>query len=1003
MKRRRLPKELWWPISRRFLVMVPLLACLSHAEAFAGPLVAQIELKPTAQQNVKGTVRDEEGMPLPGVSILEKGTKNGASTNGQGEFSIVLKNPNAILIVSSIGFLPQEVPVKGGTVNIVLKADKKALDEVVVVGYGTQKKSDVTGSISSVPKERLDNLPVTNVLQAMQGSVAGVNISSSSNAPGKSPDFFIRGLHSITASNSPLIVLDGIPFSGSYNDINSTDIQSIDVLKDASATAIYGTRGSNGVVLITTKRGKTGKPVVAYSTWFGLENITGAAKPMSGAQYAQKNLDYTAQTNKASAPVPNQYEKDNYDKGIETDWLKEISQQGFIQNHELNVSGGTEDVKYYVSGNYTKEKGVLKGYQYSRFSVRSNLDAKITSWLTAGTNLFFTNNDQGGGKVNLYMATVMSPYGHLYNAQGDYEIYPMNPEQLYTNPLLGLYQPTLNLTRTLSGNAYAEIKPEFIKGFKYRLNTAYTYKPDRTGDYTGRKTGDLLGTASLANEEAKNWLIENIFGYQRTFGKHNIDITGLYSAQKNDDFKSTINANTFINDMLDFNNIGAGQKQTTTSNYYASTLVSQMLRINYAYDSRYLLTLTARRDGYSGFGSDNKYGTFPSIALGWNINNESFLKESKIVNSLKLRLSYGVSGNQGVSPYNTLSTLATVPYIYDGVTTIGVTPSRIGNKNLKWESTKGFNAAIDFSILSNRISGSLETYFTNTYDLLLSRKIPNITGYTSILDNVGKTANKGFEASITSRNIEREDFSWETNFNFSLNRNKVKSLYGDGKDDIVNNLFIGKSLQGVYDYKLIGVWQKGDDFSVDPSAKPGDLKFQDLNSDGKINSQDRTYLGTRLPNYIAGITNTFKYKHFSLSVFIQTVQGVLKPNTIYDYRDQLGRINLPASYTYWTPDNKSNTSPSLAYTNSRQYTYPVDGSFTRIKDATLSYDFAVEKLNKFKINNLRIYVSGRNLATFSKWLGWDPESDPYKYYDNQASTFYPQVRTFVMGINIGLQ
>jgi TonB-linked SusC/RagA family outer membrane protein len=959
-------------------------------------------------ETITGTIKDHKGQPIPGVSVKVENTKNGTVTDNDGRFTLTKVPADAILVISYIGYIGQRVKVSGEKMNIVLLENVNELDQVVVVGYGTQKKSDVTGSISSVPKDRLQNLPVTNVLQAMQGSVAGVNISTSSSAPGSSPSFYIRGLHSITASNDPLIVLDGIPFSGTYNDINTTDIQSIDVLKDASATAIYGTRGSNGVVLITTKRGKTGKPVIAYSTWFGLENITNAAKPMSGAQYVQKNLDYTAQTNKTSAPVPNQFEKDNYDKGIETDWLKEISQQGYIQNHEVSISGGTEDVKYYVSGNYTKEKGVLKGYQYNRISVRSNLDAKINSWLKMGTNLFFTNNNQDGGRANLYMATVMSPYGSMYNAKGDYEVYPMNPEQLYTNPLLGLYSPTQSLKRTLSGNGYAEITPAFIKGFKYRLNTAYTFKPDRAADYTGRKAGDLLGTATLSNGvdgggEGQNWLIENIFGYQRAFGKHSIDVTGLYSSQKDESFRSSINANTFINDMLDNNNIGAGQKQTTTSKYVASMLVSQMLRINYAYDSRYLLTLTARRDGYSGFGDANKYGTFPSVALGWNIAKESFLKDNKLVNELKLRLSYGISGNQGVDPYNTLSTLTTTPYIYDGVTTIGVTPSRIGNKDLKWESTKGFNAAIDFSILSNRITGSLEAYSTNTYDLLLLRKIPNITGYSTILDNVGKTSNKGFEASITSVNIEKKNFTWQTNFNFSLNRNKVISLYGDGKDDIVNSLFIGKSLRAVYDYKLIGVWQTGDNFTVDPSAKPGDLKFEDLNGDGKINSLDRTYLGTRLPSYIAGLTNTFKYKQFSLNIFIQTTQGVLKPNTIYDYRDQVGRINLPASYTYWTPENKSNTSPSLAYTNSRQYTYPVNGSFTRIKDVTLSYDFAKEKLNKLKINNLRVYVSGRNLATFTNWQGWDPEADPYQYFENQKSSFYPLVRNFVFGINIGLQ
>ncbi|MGN6181376.1 MAG: SusC/RagA family TonB-linked outer membrane protein [Mucilaginibacter sp.] len=956
--------------------------------------------------NISGTVTGANGQAIPGATIKLKGTGVGAITDGDGKFELKNIPSNGTLVISSIGYNEREVQINNQVVlHITLTENSKELSQVIVVGYGSQKRSDITGSIASVPKDRLQNLPVTNVLQSIEGSVPGVNITSTSaSAPGSVGSINIRGLHSITASNAPLIVLDGIIYYGSYNDINTNDVESIEVLKDASATAIYGTRGSNGVLLITTKKGKTGKPSVQYNGYAGPEYMAHEVTPMNGTEYAAKNLAYDDEAGLTPAPVPNQYEQENYKNGHETDWIKAISQQGYIQNHSLNVSGGTPDVKYYVSGDYMNEKGLLKGYQYHRFNIRSNLSANITSWLTTGTNLFFNNNNYDGGRANLFMAAAMSPYGQEYNAQGGYQVYPMYPEELYTNPLLGLYEPNLNRTTSWNGNAYAEIKPAFVPGLKYRFNVGYTSSPGMTGNYTGRNTGDLIGDASVTNTQTTNLLIENIVSYTHSFGKSSLDITGLYSSEKDNTFTDGLTANTFINDVTSFYNLGSAQYQQTTTNFTQSTLESQMIRVNYSYDSKYLLTATARRDGFSGFSANHKYGIFPSVAVAWNIDKEPFMQNISEISQLKLRASYGISGNEGVAPYRTLTTLGSTQYINGSSTVIGLIPNALGNSNLKWESTKGLNLGLDFSILKDRISGTIDGYDTKTYNLLLNRKIPYITGYTTILDNIGKTANQGMEFSITGREIKTDNFTWETNVNFSANRNKLVELYGDNKDDITNNLFLGKPLDGVYDYKKIGIWQAGDNFSVDPSAKPGDLKFADVNGDGKINSSDRTYLGTQLPKYIAGMTNTFRYKDFSLSIFIQTVQGVLKSDaTFYDFRDQAGRINLPADFTYWTPANKSNTSPSLSYTNSRQYTYPSNASYTRIKDMTLSYNFPKSTLNKLKIPGLQIYASGRNLATFTKWKGWDPEVDPSGYATNQGSSYYPLVASVVLGINVTLQ
>jgi len=956
---------------------------------------------------VTGKVVDDKGQAIPGATVKLQGTTRGTISDGDGKFELKNVPSNGVLIISSIGYNQETVQINNqSNLRVTLKDNMTQLSQVIVVGYGSQKKSDITGAIASVPKERLDELPATNILQSIEGVVPGVNITSTNaSTPGSVGSINIRGIHSITAGNSPLVVLDGIPYSGSYNDINSSDVESVEVLKDASATAIYGTRGSNGVILVTTKKGKMGKASVQYSGWAGPEYMSHEVTPMSGPQYAQKNLDYDAQAGLTLAPVPNQFELANYKSGTTTDWVKAISQQGFIENHSLNVSGGTQDVKYYISGDYMNEKGILKGYQYHRFNIRSNLQANVTPWLTAGTNLFFNNNNYDGGKSSLFMASVMSPYGQEYNAQGGYQIYPMFPEALYNNPLLGLYQPTISRSKTFDGNFYAELKPAFIPGLKYRLNTGYTYNPSNSGDYTGRATGDLIGHASMSNTEANHWLLENILSYTRSFGKSSLDITALYSAQNDNTLTNSLSANTFINDVTNFYNLGSAQIQQTSSGYTQSTLESQMVRINYSYNSKYLLTATARRDGYSGFSANHKFGTFPSVALGWNIASESFMKNISQISQLKLRVSYGISGNQGVSPYQTLTTLASTQYLAGASTIIGLNPSTLGNANLKWESTKGLNIGLDFSILKDRIAGTVDAYSTNTYNLLLNRKIPYITGYTSILDNIGKTANKGIEFALTTRNIKGDNFAWETNVNFSANRNKLVELYGDNKDDITNNLFLGRPLQAIYDYKMIGVWQTGQNNAVDPSAKPGDLKFADVNGDGKINASDKTYLGSQLPRYTAGMTNTLKYKNFTLSVFVQTVQGVLKFNGFYNQAGQTNRINLPANYGYWTAANQNNTRPSLNYSNSRAYGYPSDGSYTRIKDITLSYNFPKALLTRLKIPNLQVYASGRNLATFTKWKGWDPEIDSSTNAagGNQGSSLYPLVATAVVGLNITLQ
>ena len=908
-----------------------------------------------------------------------------------------------------------------GNREIKLTATNRQLGEVVVVGYGSKKRADITGAVSSVPKDRLSKLPVTNVLHAIEGSVAGVMVTQTSSVPGSSASVLVRGQNSISAGTGPFIVIDGIPFSGAggvTNDINPYDIASIEILKDASATAIYGVNGSNGVILITTKRGYTGKPIIRYNVHVGFDNIAHMLEPLSPEGYVQKYADYKIQVPTAAQTVlPNNSEIANYNAGKTVDWLDEATQQGVLQDHNLSVSGGTKDVRYYLSGEYMKQKGAVKGYQYQRGSVRANLDFNLTSYLSAGASLVYSANNYDGGRANFYLAAAMSPYGNEYNSTGGYEIYPMSPELLYTNPLLGLNTDRTDRSNDLTGNAYLEIHPGgAVKGLKYRLNAGYTYVTARTGNYTGRNANNTIGGANAGSSETNNWIIENIFTYEKNWGVHHIDFTGLYSAKERNYFTFGETATGFINDELSFNQLGAGATISASPivingvTYFGSyrdkySLASQMARINYIYDNRYLLTVTARRDGSSVMGANtDKYGMFPSFAVAWNVSNENFLKPVTLINNLKLRISYGKSGNEAIPVYGTVTTEGTVRFPFGGTGTVGVLASNLGNANLHWESSKIFNIGTDFTILKNRITGTIDYYKTNTEGLLLRRNLPIITGYSFVLDNLGKTANDGIEVTLNTDNIVRGDFKWQMTTVFSANKNRIVDLYGDKKDDLGNRWFIGHPIGVAYDYKLVGVWQPGEDRSqVDPGAKDGDLKFADINGDKKITADDKMIIGQTTPKWIGGLTNTFIYKNLRLSIFIQTVQGQTKNNVTLTYADEAGRMNIPAETGYWTTQNRSNTRPSLAYTNTKGYGYPSDNSYTRIKDITLSYTFSQRVLDKVKMGGVTFYVSGRNLHTFTKWIGWDPENNYSFRGSGDWTNNYPLTRSIVFGANITLR
>jgi len=1002
-----------------------LTACLGRAASIVLLIFTLFNASLQAQSPanlIKGRVTNEKGEPLEGASVTEKGRSTGVTTDNQGRYSINLSKSEAVLLISHVGYQTQEAAAGGrSTIDIRLAAVNTQLNDVVVVGYGTQKKSDITGSVTSVPRDRLSKIPVTNVLQALEGSVAGYTLTQTSSVPGSSANQQVRGLNSITASTTPLIILDGVPFPGQTNDISPSTIESIEVLKDASATAIYGTRGSSGVILITTKRGATGKPTISYSGFAGGETIAHEVKPMDATAFKIKNVIWNQQTggtntNINSDSVVNATEVANHRAGKVTDWLKLIKQPGYIQSHNLNFSGGTKDVRYFINGEYTKEKGVLKGYQYTRVSLRSNLNANLTDWLAVGTSLFYTNNNTDGGHSDLTLAGQMSPYGQPYNPDGTYDILPMYGNTLYTNPLLGLYKPTKNRNNNLTGTGYIDVTPIQVPGLKYRLNGSYTYLPSRYDTYTGRNANDNQGTALVYAGESTSWILENILSYTKDLRRHHFDLTALYSAQKTQSFNSLITARGFVNDGLGFNNTGAATTQTTQSNFptantsypslaLPSQLLSQMGRLNYSYAGKYLLTATVRRDGYSAFGNlTDKYGTFPSVAVGWNVNKEDFMSNISFVNLLKIRASRGTTGNSAINPFQTQTTQGVTQYVYNNQTATGLIASNLGNANLKWESTTGTNLGIDFAVMNNRIAGTVEAYQTKTSNLLLARQLPSPSGYASVLQNIGKLQNRGLDVTLNTVNVKTRNFTWQTTVVFSTYKNKLLQLYGDNKDDIGNSWFLGKSLGAIYTYQLQGIWQTGEDPSgVDPSAKPGYLKFADRDHSHTITAAgDRTIVGYTNPKWTGGITNTFSYKSLSLRIFIQTVQGNRRNNQYYDNADQSGAINLPASVGYWTAANNNNSRPSLAYTNPYNYAYPSKANFTRIKDITLNYVLPQEMVSKWGFGNITAYVSGRNIHTWTPWLGWDPEANyqslPFGTYNN-----YPLVASYVFGLNFSLK
>jgi TonB-linked SusC/RagA family outer membrane protein len=951
---------------------------------------------------VNGTVTDVDGNPIPGVNIVEKSTQRGTITNLDGKYKIKVSSPNSVLIFSFVGYIKEEVNVNGRTiVDMVLVENIQELEGVVVVGYGVQKKSDITGTVASLPEERLDMIPNADVTQAIQGAIPGVSIST--NAAGASPDntsIMIRGRNSIAANNSPLIILDGIPYEGNLSDISPNDIKSIEVLKDASAAAIYGSRGSNGVILITTKMGKEGESKFRYDGYYSIQKLTNFPDLLNGEEFYQFKLE--RDSSKITLAEQEIYEND---EGV--NWADLALREGRSHKHNMSYSGGTDKIKYYISGNYLDVEGIAINDNYTRISSRVNLDINVTDWLKIGTKSTLGYADRSGYSPSFWDITWMSPLTKSHNEDGSLTIYPYADNPYFSNPLQSVLVENEDKSYQSVFNSYLILDIPFIKGLQYQLNVGLRRKFTDNSTYWGRdtKTGlENQGVADLDNARYANTTLENILNYDRSFGKNNLFLTFVYSFEEDKGQTESIYAQGFPHDVLTYYSIREANLIEPSLGYSQTNLISQMGRINYGYDDRYLLTLTTRRDGYSGFGSETKWGIFPSLGLGWNIANESFFPFPDRINVLKLRASWGENGNQALGAYETISRLGRENFVSGSQTMPGYTPTKLGEDNLGWESTETYNVGLDFSIFANRIYGDINIYQSNTYDLLLRRSISPIHGITSITQNIGETENRGFEFSLNSVNINRDSFTWSTNLNYSSVNNKITSLYailddeGNEIDDIGNRWFIGEPINVNFDWEVIGVWQEDEEEEAALyGTQPGFVKIKDQNNDTIIDDEDRIILGQRDPQFSWGMTNTFKYKGFTLSVFVHGVHGVTKVNPLKVDNVWNDIVRNTTDKNWWTPENPTNefymNHVDAAYQGGAVATYYEDASFIRLKDLTLAYDLPTKMLDKIGISKLRMYFTGRNLLTITKYEGMDPE------LDSQRSI--PLQKEFIVGVNFG--
>lgn len=1005
-----------------------------------------------AQENIaiKGVVLSEsDGLPLPGANVMLKnnGGNNGTVTSENGEFSMTVP-VNSILVVSFIGYFQQEILITSDkNYRIFLKEQSIQMDEVVVVGYGTQKKSDLTGSIASVKGVDIVSTSIASLDQGIQGKAAGVVVTQTSGQPGAATTIRIRGTSSINGTNEPLYVIDGVPIisdagAGSTGavkgpqlnplaSLNPSDIESIEILKDASATAIYGARGANGVILVSTKQGQKGKSTISYDFYTGVQQVRKLMPMLTAkelAELANEAADNANVDRKIIFASPTNL-------GIGTNWQEEIFRIAPIQNHQLSISGGTEQGTYAISLNLFSQDGIIIGSKFTKGNLRINLANQVKKKIKVGASINMNRSvlngvvtdDEGAIPSSVTSwALEFNPGLSVYDDNGDY-IYENNTSKpAVGNPVAdALETQQVNISNRLIGNTYLEW--DIIDDLKFRsslggdayFNTDKSFVPN----YIKRAEASN-GQAAVGTTNGYTWLVENTLNYSKKISDHSFNALIGHSLQAFDSEYLFAASSDFEDNRLGFNAIQAGSKKTLMlSGTTAWQMQSVISRFNYNYKEKYLVTATGRLDGSSKFGAGNKYGFFPSFSAAWRVTQEDFWNTSSKVSNLKFRAGYGQVGNEGIPPYSSLGLLEiTEAYFGETEIAVGAGPSTLENENLKWETTEQINLGLDLGLFDNRISVTTDVYLKNTSDLLLNAPVPYVSGYRFAYTNVGNMQNKGFEISATTANLIG-DFNWNTTLNFSINKNKITKLTGE--DDLVGQNILGingwtrltegESIGTFYGYLSDGIIQADEDLSsipyfTDYSPKYGDRKYVDVYEDGVINELDKVILGNANPDFTYGITNTFLYKAFTLNVYIQGVYGneIVNFNRFALESFDGNRNNSTAALERWTPDNPTNLYPRANATpraNTLSDIQVEDGSYLRLKDVTLAYSFPIKFSKRLQVSSLRMFVSVKNLVTLTSYSGYDPEVSRFAN-DNLSMGAdygsYPSTKLFTMGISLQL-
>ncbi|OFX55493.1 MAG: SusC/RagA family TonB-linked outer membrane protein [Bacteroidetes bacterium GWD2_45_23] len=1011
--------------------------------------IVSTENRQQARKNITGRILDEKGEPVIGANIVEKGTTNGTVTDVEGNFTLNVEE-NAAIHVSYIGYLPQDITSAGkNSLHVVLIEDLTTLDEIVVVGYGTMRKRDLTGSVSSIKSEDIQRSPVTSLDQAIQGKAAGVQVSQASSAPGGRVLIRVRGGNSLSSSNEPLYVVDGFPVSAGGSaggngtaqnplaTLNTADIASIEILKDASATAIYGARGANGVVLITTKRGEIGKPQVTLDVYHGVQTLAKKLDLMNAREYA--TLVNEARANDGQSPVfpnPNNlhYFPDISALGEGVDYQDEVFHDAPVQNYNIGVAGGNEGIRYSVGGGYFGQDGIIRNSDFNRASFRSNLDIKITPALTVTTNITASHSwangmpsegDGGGGTGGVVHGAIVMPASvPIFDADGNYTMTNPTPGSTPSNnpvATVNHYKDEQAIDRFLGSvdASWAIMKDLTLKvTFGTDLSTANRafYWPKET-----HRGSSKNGEAYQRYRKDASYLNENILTYNKQLGKHAINAVGGYTWQVFHYKYFEASSTNYSSDLYFANNLGAGTTYGQPgSSKSQSQLASYLGRVNYIYNDRYLFTLTARADGSSKFGTNNKWSFFPSFALAWRASEEEFLKSVDWLSNLKIRMSYGKTGNQNIDNYKSLAMLGTMNYPLGGTLNSGVGPNNIPNPDLKWETTATTDAGLDIGLFNNRVSLVVDYYYKKTTDLLWNISTPSSVGFSSIFKNIGSLENKGVEVSLGA-DVFTGEFKWNTQMNWSRNRNKVLEIPGYTPNTQgqlsghlkVNGSWLEPGLPvGVWNLlKYDGVFQDQAQLTAGPRSTAnkdqlGDARFIDKSGDGKINyTDDRMIVGDPNPDFIYGWTNNFSFKGFDFSVYLQGSHG----NDIINIQRAETNISGPWGnqrreiLNRWTPSNTNTNIPRARVTVDPlllQSDWLIeDGSYMRVKTMTLGYTF----MNFRFINSLRLYVTGQNLFTITDYSGFDPEVNSQGNSNLQLGVdynAYPSARAVLFGLNV---